>query len=59
MRPRTPGLIDEYLIAVHPAVISAGPHLLGLSTDLALRLVEATTFDAGCVLLRYEVVPPS
>jgi dihydrofolate reductase len=56
----TPGLIDEYLIAVHPAVISAGPHLLdGLSTDLALRLIEAQTFDAGCVLLRYEVVPPS
>ena len=56
----TPGLIDEYLIAVHPAVISAGPHLLdGLSTDLALRLVGAKTFDGGCVLLRYEVVPPS
>ena len=53
----SPGLIDEYLIAVHPAVISGGPQLLdGLSTDLALRLVEEKTFDSGCVLLRYEVV---
>jgi len=55
----TPGLIDEYLIAMHPAVISAGPQLFdGLSTDIALRMVEAKVFDAGCVLLRYEVAPP-
>ena len=55
----TPGLIDEYLIAVHPTVISSGPQLFdGLSTDLALRLLQAKAFDAGCVLLRYEVVPP-
>jgi dihydrofolate reductase len=66
MRPATlaslagaPGLIDEYLIAMHPAVIGAGPQLFdGLSTDLALRLVEAKVFDGGCVVLRYEVVPP-
>ena len=55
----TPGLIDEYLIAVHPTVISSGPQLFdGLSADLALRLLQAKAFDAGCVLLRYEVVPP-
>ena len=55
----TPGLIDEYLIAVHPAVIGGGPQLFdGLSTDLALRLVEAKAFDSGCVVLRYEVLPP-
>jgi len=28
------------------------------STELTLRLIEAKVFDAGCVLLRYEVVPP-
>jgi dihydrofolate reductase len=55
----TPGLIDEYLIAVHPAAISAGPQLFdGLSTDLALRLLQAKMFDAGCLVLRYEVVSP-
>jgi dihydrofolate reductase len=51
-----PGLIDEYLIAVLPALIGAGPQLFdGVSTDLALRLLEAKVFDAGCVLLRSEV----
>jgi dihydrofolate reductase len=52
----TPGLIDEYLIAVHPAAISTGPYLFdGLSTDLALRLLRAKPFDAGCLVLHYEV----
>jgi dihydrofolate reductase len=55
----TPGLVDEYLIAVHPAAISAGPLLFdGLSTDLALRLLQAKVFDAGSLFLRYEVVSP-
>ena len=54
----TPGLIDEYLIAVHPAVIRAGPQLFdSLSTDLALGLIEAKVFDAGSILLRYGVIP--
>lgn len=53
------GLIDEYLIAVHPAVIAAGPRLFdGLATDLALRLLEAREFDGGCVVQRYQVVWP-
>jgi len=55
----TPGLIDEYLIGVHPAAIGAGPQLFdGLPADLNLRLLQAKAFDAGCVLLRYEVIPP-
>ena len=54
----TPDLIDEYLIALHPAVIRAGPQLFdSLSTDLALGLIEAKVFDAGSILLRYEVIP--
>ena len=52
----TPGLIDEYLIAVHPVVIGAGPQLFdGLSADLALRLLQAQTFDGGCVVLHHAV----
>ena len=55
----TPGLIDEYLLVVHPAVIGAGPQLFEqVPTDLALRLVEAKVFDGGAVVLRYAVVPP-
>jgi len=55
----TPGLVDEYLIVIHPAVITAGPRMFDdLSTDLALQLVEAKVFDAGAVVLRYTVVKP-
>jgi dihydrofolate reductase len=51
------GLVDEYLLSVHPAVISAGPQLFQhVAEDIALRLVEAKMFDAGCALLHYEVV---
>ena len=53
----TPGLIDEYLLVVHPAVIDAGPQLFEqVPTDLALRLVEAKAFDGGAVVLRYAVL---
>lgn len=49
-----PGLIDEYLIVVHPAVLTAGPRLFdGLGRDLALELREAKVFAGGCVVLRY------
>lgn len=53
----TPGLIDEYLIVLHPAVIADGPQLFsGLTTDLALELIEAKVFDAGCVGLGHRVI---
>lgn len=53
----TPGLVDEYLLAVHPAVIADGPQLFAdLAADLALRLVDAKVFDGGSVVLRYEVI---
>ena len=53
----TPGLVDEYLIAVHPAVITAGPRMFDhLTRDLALELVHAEVFDAGSVVLHHRVV---
>jgi len=53
----TRGLVEEYLLAVHPAVITAGPRLFdGLSTDLALELAESKVFDGGAVVLRYRTV---
>ena len=53
----TPGLVDEYLIAVHPAVVTAGPRMFGrLSRDLALELVHAEVFDAGGVVLHYRAM---
>ena len=53
----TPGLIDEYLVVVHPAVLGSGPRLFGANTtDLGLRLAESKVFDGGCVVLRYETL---
>jgi dihydrofolate reductase len=50
------GLIDEYLLAISPTVLCDGPRLFdGLSAELALELVDARVFDAGCVLARYRV----
>jgi dihydrofolate reductase len=52
-----PGLIDEYIIAIHPAVIAAGSEMFeGLETDLALELVESRVFEGGAVVLRYRVL---
>lgn len=56
----TPGLIDEYLLAISPAVLAGGPRIFeGLSADLRLELAEAQVFDAGCLLLRYRVAGTS
>jgi dihydrofolate reductase len=49
-----PGLVDEHLVVIHPAVLSAGPRMFdGIGTDLALRLTGARVFDGGTVVLRY------
>jgi dihydrofolate reductase len=56
----TPGVIDEYLLVLHPAVIIDGPRLFSdLTTNLALRLVDSKVFDAGCVVLRYRTLQPT
>jgi dihydrofolate reductase len=50
-----PGLIDEYLIVVHPAVLRDGPRLFGdVRAGLGLRLIDSKTFSGGCVVLHYE-----
>ena len=52
------GLVDEYLLVVNPAVLRAGPRVFdGVDRDLALRRVDSKIFDAGAVVLRYQVVP--
>ena len=51
-----PGLIDQYLLVIHPAVLAAGPRLFDeLTRDLALDLVHAEVFDAGAIIARYSV----
>jgi dihydrofolate reductase len=52
-----PGLVDEYLVAIHPAVVGHGPGMFdGLEADLALELVESRAFEGGAIGLRYRVL---
>lgn len=49
------GLIDEYLLVVHPRVVGHGPTLFaGLSKPVGLRLVDRAELDSGAVAMRYE-----
>lgn len=50
-----PGLIDEYLVILHPAAIGAGvPLFAALSDEVALDLAETVAFNGGAVALRYH-----
>ena len=49
------GLIDEYLLVVHPSLAGRGPTLFaGLSKRMDLRLVSRLAFGSGAVAMRYE-----
>jgi len=51
-----PGLIDEYLLSITPAVLSSGPGLFdALTADLRLELAAAKVFGAGAIVARYRV----
>ncbi len=50
-----PGLIDEYLLAVSPVVLSGGKRVFdNIQRDLPLRLAHAEVFTGGAVVLRYQ-----
>lgn len=50
-----PGLIDRYLVIVHPAAIGSGKPLFGgLTRELSLDLVDTEVFPGGCIALRYQ-----
>jgi dihydrofolate reductase len=48
------GLIDEYQLIVHPAVIGSGTPFFPPLRAIELRLLETQTFGSGVVYLRYE-----
>jgi dihydrofolate reductase len=58
-----PGLIDEYLLVIHPAVLASGPRLFDhVTRDLGFRLASARVFDGGAAVMRYrtlEVAAPT
>jgi dihydrofolate reductase len=48
------GLIDEYLLAVHPVALGAGlPIFTGIAMPLYLKLVEVKTFPGGTAVHHY------
>jgi dihydrofolate reductase len=48
------GLVDEYLLVVHPVILGGGkPWFRGLERPAHLRLLETRTFSTGVVCLRY------
>jgi dihydrofolate reductase len=50
------GLIDEYRFVIHPIVVGEGRRLfegINLQEKLQLKLVEATAFKSGAIVLRY------
>lgn len=49
------GLIDEYILWVHPVVLGKGKPLFRKVSDKQfVRLVSSTTFKSGVVLMNYE-----
>jgi dihydrofolate reductase len=56
----TPGLIDEYLIVIHPAVLTGGPRMFEHATrDLGFTLQAARVFDGGAAVMRYRTLEPA
>lgn len=51
------GLIDEFLLAIHPIILSEGKPLFnGIGKRTWLRLTESKTYESGLVQNRYVLV---
>lgn len=48
------GLIDEYLLMIHPLVLGAGQRLFDNGRRLALRLVASTPTTTGVIIATYQ-----
>lgn len=50
------GLVDEYLLMIHPLVLGAGRRLFAGAAQASLKLVESSTTAAGVLIVSYESV---
>ena len=48
------GLVDEYLLMIHPLVLGSGRRLLGEDGRGGFRLLACTRTDAGMIIASYE-----
>ncbi len=48
------GLIDEYLLMIHPLVLGSGKRLFSEGVYVPLRLQESVTTTTGVVVAIYE-----
>ena len=48
------GLIDEYLLMIHPLVLGSGRRLYPETVHLPLRLTDCVTSPSGMVIATYE-----
>ena len=53
------GLVDEFLLAVHPIILGAGKPLFhNIHKRVDLKLVDSKTYSTGLVALSYELNKP-
>ncbi|SRR6476661_6092669 len=48
------GLIDEYLLMIHPLVVGRGVRLFGEGSDADLELVDSVTTTTGVIIATYR-----
>jgi dihydrofolate reductase len=48
------GLIDEYLLMIHPVVLGTGRRLFPGGVQATLRLVDSITTSPGVLIATYE-----
>jgi dihydrofolate reductase len=51
------GLIDEYMLSIHPLVLGSGRRLFPNGMFAALRLVDSVTTTTGVVIATYRPAP--
>jgi dihydrofolate reductase len=53
------GLVDEYILQIHPIVLGSGATLFGASDRRDLTLRRSVTTTTGVIIAHYAVAPPS